>query len=64
MRTRKHVWQCQQLVYGVWIDRLKKPYPRRSAVNEKAHCYNNGIATLQELRVVDIDSETYRGVTS
>lgn len=64
MRTRKHVWQCQQLVDGVWIDRLKKPYPRRSAVNEKAHCYNNGIATLQELRVVDIDSETYRGVTS
>jgi len=57
-RDRKHVWQCQILIDDVWVDRLKKPYPRKSAFAEKEWCFHNLGTPLDALRVIDIETET------
>ena len=55
-RDKKHTWQCQQLTNGVWIDRLKKPYPRKSALAEKEYLYLNAGVPLEQIRIVDVNA--------
>ena len=57
---RKHIWQCQLLTDGKWVDQLGKPYPRKSALREKEWLYDLGYP-LEDIRIVNVNSETYRG---
>jgi hypothetical protein len=52
-RDRKHVWQCQLFINGVWVDRLKKPYPRKSALAEKEYLFLKAGVPLEHIRIVD-----------
>jgi hypothetical protein len=54
-RDKKHTWQCQQLKNGVWVDRLKKPYPRKSALAEKEYLYLTAGVPLEQIRIVDVN---------
>lgn len=55
---RKHIWQCQLLIEGKWVNQLKKPYPRKSAFKEKDYLYRIGF-DLADIRIVNVQSERY-----